>query len=230
MIRIAVIGAGGLGGPIVLGLASAGVEVTVFDGDTVELSNLHRQIQFCDADLGRNKATVVAQWAGAHLAHGVHWTAAVADQTCSACALIVDATDSAATKFAVADWATHTGRPYVIAAALGVMGNVMFGAPGFACYRCWFENPPTLAGTCGDAGVLGPILGMVAAVAIDGALALAQGGRQPAGTLWTCDDLSTTVPKLRRRALAARSDCPSCQTSPMPPGQIAPQWAEVSGG
>jgi molybdopterin-synthase adenylyltransferase len=230
VIRITVIGAGGLGGPIVLGLADAGVEVTVFDGDTVELSNLHRQIQFCDADLGRNKAIVVAQWAGAHRAYDMHWTAANADQTCGECDLIVDATDSAETKFAVADWATRTGRPYVIAAAIGVMGNVMFGAPGFACYRCWFENPPTLAGTCGDSGVLGPILGMVAATAVDGARTLAQGNRAPAGTLWTCDDLSTTMPKLRQRALSARSDCPSCQTSPMPPGQVAARWAEVSSG
>ncbi len=230
MIRIAVIGAGGLGGPIVLGLASAGVEVTVFDGDTVELSNLHRQIQFCDADLGRNKASVVAQWAGAHRAYDMHWTAAIADQTCCECDIIVDATDSAETKFAVADWATRTGRPYVIAAAIGVMGNVMFGAPGFACYRCWFENPPTLAGTCGDSGVLGPILGMVAAKAVDGALTLAVGDRTTAGTLWTCDDLSSALPQPRQRALSARSDCPSCQTSAMPPGQIAPQWAEVSRG
>lgn len=230
MIRIAVVGAGGLGGPIVMGLVSAGAEVTVFDGDTVEISNLHRQIQFCDADLGQNKAAVVARWAGAHHAYRVHWTADQAESTCGECDLIVDATDSAETKFAVADWAIRTGRPYVIAAALGVMGSVMLGAPGFACYRCWFEAPPSQAGTCADAGVLGPILGMVAAIATDAALTLAQGDRLTAGTLWTCDDLSIAEPVLRQRALASRSDCPSCQTSPMPPGQVAVRWAEVTRG
>ncbi len=230
MIRIVVVGAGGLAGPIVLGLVSAGVEVTVFDGDTVELSNLHRQIQFHDADLGQNKAQVLTAWAGASRAYPLHWTPALAEQTCNDCDLIVDATDSAETKFAVADWATGTGRPYVIAAALGVMGSVMLGAPSVACYRCWFEAPPTQANTCSEAGVLGPILAMVAAIATDGALALAQGNRQTAGTLWTCDDLSSAEPKLRQRGLAARADCPTCQTSPLPPGQVALRWAEVAHG
>ncbi|HPH65400.1 MAG TPA: ThiF family adenylyltransferase [Kofleriaceae bacterium] len=220
MIRVAVVGAGGLGGPITLGLVHAGFEVTVFDGDTVDISNLHRQLQFCDADLGRNKAMALRDWAGATHAHASHWVADNADDVCGDVDLIVDASDSAATKFAVNDWATRTGRPFVIAAALGVAGSVMLGAPSFACYRCWFEAPPGEADSCADAGVLGPILGQVAAIAVDGATALARGDRRTAGTLWTCADLSIEPHHVRQRPLAARADCPACRTSPMPPGQI----------
>jgi adenylyltransferase/sulfurtransferase len=220
MIRVAVVGAGGLGGPIALGLVHAGFEVTVFDGDSVDISNLHRQLQFCDADLGSNKAVALRDWAGAKHAHPTHWDANTADELCGDVDLIIDASDSATTKFAVNDWATRTGRPFVIAGALGVTGSVMLGAPTFPCYRCWFEAPPNDAPTCADAGVLGPILGQVAAVAVAGAAALARGDRRNAGTLWTCADLSIEPLQVRQRPLAARTDCPACRISPMPPGQI----------
>ncbi|HTJ40960.1 MAG TPA: ThiF family adenylyltransferase, partial [Kofleriaceae bacterium] len=64
MTRVAVIGAGGLGGPIAMALASAGVRVRIVDFDRVELSNLQRQIQFTTADVGRSKAAVLAARVG----------------------------------------------------------------------------------------------------------------------------------------------------------------------
>jgi molybdopterin/thiamine biosynthesis adenylyltransferase len=218
MLRVAVVGAGGLGGPIALGLSTS-CELSIFDGDIVELSNLHRQIQFCDRDLGHNKALALTNWLAGNPghAHPCPWTPQRGDQLCQDCDLIIDASDSAATKFAVADWAIETGRPYIIASALGVTGSVVWGAPGHPCYRCWFESPPTQQDTCADAGVLGPILGVVASVVCESAVALARGDRTLAGSMWMCNDISIRQLQTRQLHLAARPNCPTCARSALPP-------------
>jgi molybdopterin-synthase adenylyltransferase len=189
--RIVLVGAGGLGGPVAFALRAqfplAGLRI--FDHDTIDISNLHRQLQFSDADLGRNKATLLADQLGA-TGYSIRWDESVAELHCQDCDIIIDTSDSPSTKFAVSDWATATGRPFVIAAAQGVAGSVMSGAPGYACFRCWFESPPIEAVTCADAGVLGPVLAMVAAVAVENASVLLSGDRSVAGTLWRCDDLA----------------------------------------
>ncbi len=183
--KIAIVGAGGLGGPIALALARPTFELVIFDHDVVELSNLHRQIQFTDDDLGKPKAECLAR---AVSARGGRARGHVRRWDHEPCELIVDASDDPVTKFAVADWAMATGRCYVIAAALRYGGNVMIGAPGAACYRCLFEEPSEAA-TCADAGVLGPVVGAIGGVAAAAALALARGDRALAGALLVFDDL-----------------------------------------
>lgn len=214
MPRIAVIGAGGLGGPIALAAAACGAEITVCDGDTVELSNLHRQIQFGEADLGRPKATVLAERivAGGGRALGVieRFTAATARRCVGKCEVLVDASDDPATKFAVADWARANGRGYVIAAALRYGGNVFAGTPTSACYRCLFEDAPDETPTCADAGVLGPVVGWIGGVAADRALRLRAGDHAVAGSIWTLEDLRDGRPP-REVALARREGC-ACAT------------------
>lgn len=217
--RATLVGAGGLGGPIGFALAAAHIELTILDHDVVELSNLHRQIQFTTADVGQPKAT---RFAGAIVARGgtakglvQKWTTEIADEVSGDSDLIVDASDDPDTKFAVADWAVANGRHYVIAAALRYGGNVMAGAPGVACYRCLFEDPVE-APTCADAGVLGPVVGAIGGVAAAIALGLVRGDRSYAGSVLAFEDLRRIAePRIIR--YGARADCPACARAPISP-------------
>lgn len=225
MTRVTVVGAGGLGGPIAFSLAAAGIELVIVDHDTVELSNLHRQLQFTNVDVGQPKA---AKLAGAIVASGgsakphvAKWTSEHADDLGGDCDLIVDASDDPQTKFAVADWAVANGRQYVIASALRYGGNVMAGAPGVACYRCLFEEPVE-APTCAEAGVLGPVVGAIGGAAAAVAIGLSRGDRMYAGALLAFDDLRrVSDPRVVR--FAARPDCPACARAPISPFAPAPE-------
>lgn len=218
-IRATLVGAGGLGGPLAFALGAAGIELTIVDHDTVDASNLHRQIQFTTAEIGKPKAPRLA---AAVVARGGHargyqtrWTAEDADDISGDADLIVDGSDDPATKFAVADWAVAQGRPYVIAAALRFGGNVLVGAPGAACYRCLFEDPVP-AETCAAAGVLGPVVGAIGGVAAALAIGLARGDRNYAGSIFVFDDLRRAKePRIVR--FAPRAGCLSCARSPIPP-------------
>lgn len=216
--RATLIGAGGLGGPIALALAAGGVELVIVDHDTVELSNLHRQLQFTAQDLGQPKAArlagLVTARGGAARGVAARWRPEDADDHTADADLVVDASDDPETKFAAADWAVANGRLYVIAAALRYGGNVMAGAPGYACYRCLFEEPGE-APTCADAGVLGPVVGAIGGLAAAIALGLLRGDRRLAGTLIALDDLRADAPRFVR--FAPRPGCPACARAPISP-------------
>jgi molybdopterin/thiamine biosynthesis adenylyltransferase len=228
-LRATIIGAGGLGGPIALSLGAAGFELVIADHDRVELSNLHRQIQFTALDIEQLKAARLADMVVARggSARGVatRWTPETADELGRDADIVVDGSDDPSTKFAVADWAVANGRLYVIAAALRYGGNVMGGAPGVACYRCLFEEPVD-APSCADAGVLGPVVGAIGGVAAAVALALARGDRSLAGALLVFDDLRRSAdPRIVR--FAPRPDCPACARAPISPTATPVRVAEV---
>jgi adenylyltransferase/sulfurtransferase len=221
--RITVVGAGGLGGPIAFALAAAGVELTIIDDDRVEGSNLHRQLQFTAADLGAPKAValraaLIARGATAVTAHVARWSPEAADELGGDAEVIIDGTDDPMTKFAIADAAVADGRPYVIAAALRYGGTIMIGAPGAACYRCLFEEPPADGPTCADAGVLGPVVAAIGGVAAAAALALLRGDRRDAGTLLAFEDVRTPA-EPRRLRFGPRRGCPACARAAIPPGR-----------
>lgn len=215
MTRTLLVGAGGLGGPIAMALAAAGHDLAIVDHDVVELSNLHRQIQFTSADLGLPKASRLAAKVGA-TAIVAKWSAALGDDR----DLVVDASDDPETKFAIADWAVANGRRHAIVSALRFGGNIFAGAPGAACYRCLFEDPSG-APTCAGAGVLGPVVGAFGGVAAAVAIGLASGDRALAGVLFVFDDLRRVAePRIVR--FAPRPGCPACACAP-----IKPHWKEV---
>jgi len=229
MLRATIVGAGGLGGPIAISLGAAGVELTIADHDHVELSNLHRQIQFTSMDLEQPKAArlaeVVVAQGGAARGLATRWSADTADQLAAGADVVIDASDDPVTKFAVADWAVANGRCYVISAALRYGGNVMAGAPGVACYRCLFEEPID-APTCADAGVLGPTVAAIGGVAAAVALALARGDRTLTGALLVFEDLRRTAdPRVVR--FAPRPGCPACARAPISPVATPAHVAEV---
>lgn len=211
-LEVAIVGAGGLGGPIALACAAAGARIRVCDPDRVELSNLQRQIQFATADVGAPKAEILA---AAVRARGGDATGAIArfepataDALCGGADVVVDASDDPATKFAVNDWAVARGVRFAIAAAIQHTGSVLFGAPGTACYRCLFEAPPDEAPSCGDAGVLGSTVGAVGGFTAAGVVATVP----PVPALYVFDDLRTrSEPRAVR--FRRRPGCPACATA-----------------
>jgi adenylyltransferase/sulfurtransferase len=204
MTTAALIGAGGLGGPLALALAAAGWDLRVVDPDQVELSNLQRQIQFGTGDVGRSKVeALAARLRARHPRRTIEPLTARFDPSTAAALtagidLLIDGTDDPVTKFAVGDHAIAHDLPCVIAGVLGYGGSVFVGAPGAACYRCLFEDPPDAdqAPSCADAGVLGAACAVIGGLAARAALALIAGDRTAAGTVLVIDDL--------RRAWAPR--------------------------
>lgn len=167
-----VIGAGGLGAPVCLYLAAAGVgRLTVVDDDAVEESNLHRQVIHRESTVGQPKAES-ARDACVALNSTITVTAVVARlTTANALALtnahdvIIDASDNVATRYLASDAAVLAGKPLVSASALRCEGQItVYNA--FAdtpCYRCLFPAPPPAATvlSCGDGGVMGPVPGLL---------------------------------------------------------------------
>ena len=160
--RVLVVGVGGLGSSAALALAHAQVgTLGLMDPDPVEVSNLHRQLLYDSADVGRPKVTVAAEqlrrlMPGLHVESrrerfGPHQAAVLRGFDC-----VVDGTDTVAAKFALSD-----------AGVLGFVAQLMTVVPGeSACYRCVFEEPPPPdeVPSCQEAGVLGPVVALAGAL------------------------------------------------------------------
>jgi molybdopterin/thiamine biosynthesis adenylyltransferase len=198
-----------------MALARAGVEVLgLCDDDSVERTNLHRQILFRDEDVGKPKVEVAASALRALApkmevqAHGHRLLPDNAAKLVRAYDVVLEGSDNFATKFLAADACALARVPVVHASAVRWIGTVLaVGALGRPCYRCLFEDiPPDGAPNCAEAGVMGPVLGIVAAAQVDLALALAAGD-PVGGELVTFDG---RVDELRRRTLGPRPDCALC--------------------
>jgi molybdopterin/thiamine biosynthesis adenylyltransferase/TusA-related sulfurtransferase len=215
--RVAVIGAGGLGGPAALGLAAQGIAVRLIDDDRVELSNLQRQVLFTTRDLGAPKVEVAAAALRArHAEADVEVrlarlaSDADADALLDGCALAIDATDDPGARFRINDWALRHRRFAVIGGLARFTGLVVPVGPGFGpCFRCLFEaDDPAAAPTCGQLGVIGALAGLVGH--LQAALAaelLAGRGLRHLGHGVAVDALAG---RIRRFPLPEGTDCPSC--------------------
>ncbi len=225
--RVLVVGVGGLGSPLALVLARAGVgTLGLVDDDRVERTNLHRQLLFRESDVGRDKLDAAAEGlerlAPAHRPRlELHRTRFVPENAIALAReydLVVEGADNFATKFLVADAALAAERPVVHAAAVRTMGTVLAVGPlGAPCYRCLFEDIPfgDDAPNCADSGVLGPLLGIVAAFQADLALSLL--GAHAAASSRCGElvqiDVNNLSPRVRRRTIAARSGCALCSSA-----------------
>lgn len=164
--RVLIVGAGGLGSPVALYLAAAGVgHIGIADFDTVDLSNLQRQIIHTTHDIGRPK-TLSAQEKIAALNPDVKVTAIPlrfdSDNAAAMIAdydIVVDATDSLDIKYLINDTCVKAGKPFVHGAINQYTGNVMTVLPGTACYRCVFPQAQTLKPSS-EYGVFGAIAGI----------------------------------------------------------------------
>ena len=216
---VLLVGAGGIGNPAALALALAGtVRVVIADEDEIEASNLHRQIAYTDADIGRPKTEALAE-ALRKLVPTVEVTRTgrILPETIAAAlsevAVVLDGTDNFATRFLIADACALAQKPVVHAAAVRWTGTVtVVGAGARPCYRCFFEDlPPGDAPDCASAGVIGPLCGVVGGVAADEVLRLVAGDESGLATITRFDAKSA---RFRRTKFAARRGCPLCGERP----------------
>ena len=213
--RVLVVGAGGLGCPAAIALAGAGVgTIGIADDDVVDLTNLHRQILYTERDVGSPKVEAAARALEA-MARSLrverHTTRLLPSNAVTLVAsydLVVEGSDNFATKFLTADACALARVPVVHAAAVRWHGTVLaVGARGAPCYRCLFEDlPRENAPNCAEAGVIGPLVGVVGGIQAGLALAMID-GHDVAGTLVTFDG-KTDV--LRRHLIAKQRDCVLC--------------------
>jgi molybdopterin/thiamine biosynthesis adenylyltransferase len=216
--RVLVVGMGGLGCPAAIALARAGVgTLGIVDDDVVDASNLHRQILFRDDDVGKPKVEAAAT-ALLRIApelrverHPTRMLPSNAVELALRYDVIVEGSDNFPTKFLAADACRIAKRMVVHGAAIRWHGTALAVGPnGGPCYRCLFEDVPRdNAPNCADAGVVGPVVGIVAAVQADLAISFL-GGSGPedvAGTLFTFDGRTL---ESRRRRLPRRAACPLC--------------------
>ncbi|MFN2288681.1 MAG: ThiF family adenylyltransferase [Chromatocurvus sp.] len=216
--RVLIVGLGGLGSPAALYLAGAGVgELLLADGDTVELSNLQRQIAHREADVGSGKAQSAAAAAirlnAAVRARAlqVHLDESALFDACEGVDLAVDATDNYPTRFALNRACIGAGIPLVSAAAVRTEGQIATFNPaaGGGCYRCLFpQEGAESALRCSDSGVLGPVVGILGSLLALETIKLLTGmPGSLSGALLTVDLRDYRVQRL---LLQARPGCPDC--------------------
>ena len=213
--RVLVIGAGGLGSPALLYLAAAGVgTLGIVEFDTVDESNLQRQIIHGQSDIGRSKAQSAKE--SIHQTNPfvnvvVHEARLDNDNVMDIFAnydLIVDGTDNFATRYLVNDACVLLGKPYVWGSIYRFDGQVsVFWAEHGPCYRCLYPEPPPpgMVPSCAEGGVLGVLCASVGAVQVTEAIKLLTGIGEPLlGRLQIYDAL-----EMSWRTLAVRKD-PDC--------------------
>lgn len=217
-----IVGAGGLGSPVALYLASAGVgQITLVDDDTVDLTNLQRQIMHTEARVGQPKVASAEAAIGA-LNPGVRvrTVAQRADEAqltelAAAADIVLDCTDNFATRQALNRACVATGRPLVSGAAIGFDGQISVYDPRRAaspCYACVF--PPTQAveeARCATMGVFAPLVGIIGTLQASEALKLLCGiGGPLVGRLLMLDARRTEWTELR---VPRQADCPVCSAT-----------------
>ncbi|OOQ82236.1 Adenylyltransferase and sulfurtransferase uba4 [Penicillium brasilianum] len=175
--KVLLVGAGGLGCPAAQYLAGAGVgTLGLIDGDTVEVSNLHRQVLHRSRNVGKFKVDSAIESLRdlnphpTYIAHRTHLTPSEAPAIFAQYDLILDCTDNPVTRYLISDTAVLLGKPLVSASALRTEGQLMVlnnpprppgDKEGGPCYRCVFPKPPPADSvvSCADGGILGPVVG-----------------------------------------------------------------------
>lgn len=217
--RVLSIGAGGLGAPLLLYLAAAGVgTLGIVDDDTVSLSNLQRQILFATGQTGEPKTEAAAAALRA-LNDGVrvatHTTRLVrenAEDIIGGYDLVCDGSDNFDTRYLVNETCAKLGIP-LIAGAIGQWdGQLSLYDPvrGGPCYQCVFPERPAdgLAPSCAEAGVVGALPGVIGSMmAMEAIKQITGAGETLTGRLWLYDALATEARTLK---IAKRADCPVC--------------------
>jgi sulfur-carrier protein adenylyltransferase/sulfurtransferase len=226
--RVLLVGAGGLGSPAALYLAAAGVgTLGIVDFDTVDVTNLQRQVLHSTADVGRPKLDSARDRIAAlnpHVCvepHAVRLSSANALPIVRGYDVVVDGSDNFPTRYLVNDACVLEGRPCVYGSILRWEGQAsVFWAGRGPCYRCLFAEPPPpgLVPSCAEAGVMGVLPGIVGSVQALEAIKLVLGVGEPLlGRLLLFDAL-----RMRFREMRLRRDpaCPACGEHPTLTGLI----------
>jgi molybdopterin/thiamine biosynthesis adenylyltransferase len=220
--KVLIVGAGGLGSPVGLYLAAAGVGIIgIIDSDSVEISNLQRQIAHFTKDIGLSKVDSAAEKMKA-----INPDITVRTYREFLCAdnikkiitdydFVIDGTDNFPTKFLVNDACVFLGIPFSHGGILRFNGQAMTVIPGqTACYRCSFRKPPPpdAVPSCAQAGVLGAVAGMLGTIQAAEALKFITGaGELLINGLLTFDARNMAFRKVK---LKKQEDCPVCGQHP----------------
>lgn len=219
--RVLLVGAGGLGGPAGLYLAAAGVgRIGIIDDDVVDVSNLHRQIQFKTDDVGAQKTTAMAQALAALNPHiqvqeyGTKLDGKNAQQIIRGYDVVLDGTDNFTTRFAV-NAACLSAQTPLVSGALGRFDGQLAAFKmdrptnkESACYRCFVPYAPPDAQTCAAVGVMGALAGIIGSMMAMETIKIITGAGQPLyGKLYLYDGLNGEA---RTINLAKDPNCPAC--------------------
>jgi adenylyltransferase/sulfurtransferase len=215
-----VLGAGGLGCPALMGLSSIDepYPITIVDSDRVDASNLQRQVLFSMADVGSQKVEAAAYRLRARRpqlrieTRDQHLDGPALEELITQLpegSVVLECTDDPGLKFAANDLCRRESVLLVVAGVLDWRGQALGVAPGGACYRCIYEEPPPaeFAPNCADVGVMGTAAGVIGHYMALLALRLMQGETEAAGELFVTDFLTGSVRTLRP---APRPGCPAC--------------------
>ncbi|EED33906.1 adenylyltransferase [gamma proteobacterium NOR5-3] len=215
---VLVVGCGGLGSPLAIYLAAAGVgRLILADGDTVERTNLHRQILHGEADIGRSKAASAAALIGAHYpdCRVSQFTEKLQgealNQAVASVNLVADGTDNYPTRFALNRACIRARKPLVSAAAARSEGQLATFdvAGGGACYRCLYpQEGANAALSCRDNGVLGPVVGVLGTLQALEVIKVLTGWGDSLRSRVLMMDLRSYEQNIVQ--IARRPDCPDC--------------------
>ena len=219
---VLVVGAGGLGSPLLMYLAAAGVgRLGLVDFDRVEKSNLQRQVLYGQRDVGRRKLKAAEErlaQINPHVRverHGVRLSSENALEIIEGYDLVADGTDNFPTRYLVNDACVLAGVPNVYGSVFRFEGQVsVFATEGGPCYRCAYPTPPPpgQVPSCAEGGVLGVLPGLVGSVQATEAVKVLLGLGEPlVGRLLLIDALATDF---RTLALRKNPDCPVCSSEP----------------
>jgi len=216
-----IIGLGGLGSPVAMYLASAGVgQLTLVDFDVVDLSNLQRQIVHSHNDIGRAKVDSAAD--ALHALNpeikintlGEKLTDEALTQAVQQADVVIDACDNFAARFAINQACVNTHTALVSGAAIRLEGQVSVfpNAPdedaNTPCYRCLYDDIPEAEARCSETGVLAPLVGIIGSIQATEAIKLLSGlGTPLAGRLLTLDASTLEFREIRLRR---DPQCPVC--------------------
>ena len=216
--RVLTIGTGGLGAPLGLYLAAAGVgHLGLVDFDVVDSSNLQRQVTFTTADVGKSKSEAAKARLSAlnpMIEIASYETRLTSDNALDLFRdydIIVDGTDNFPTRFLVNDACVLLGKPNVYGSIFRFEGQAtVFGYPGGPCYRCLYPEPPPpgLVPSCAEGGVLGVLPGIVGSIQAMETIKLILGTGEPlVGRLLLFDALAM---RFRELKLKMNPDCAIC--------------------
>ncbi len=220
--KVLVVGTGGLGSPVSLYLAAAGVgTLGLVDDDVVDFSNLQRQIVHSTPDAGRPKVISAKEKLSALnpdikiVAIQERFTAKNALDLIKDYDIVVDGVDNFSTRFVINDACVISGKPFIHGGVLQFFGQVMTYVPGEGpCYRCIFHEPPPTgaAPTCQEAGVLGVLPGTIGTLQATEVLKYILGqGKLLTGRLLTYDGLAMSFREVK---LNKNEDCAVCGKAP----------------
>jgi sulfur carrier protein ThiS adenylyltransferase len=216
--KVLIVGMGGLGNPVSLYLAAAGVGTLLLaDGDKVDITNLQRQILFTESDLGTNKADIGAEKLQQHNSDitveviDEMLDAELANYYISQVDVVIDCTDNIATRYLLNQVCIEQKVPLIIGAATGFDGQQLVvdpRNPDSACYQCLFpasEKAP--ANNCQTVGIVGPVLAIVAGMQSLQAIKLLTGNTIHINQLNMFDGLSN---QWQQFSLKKQVNCPVC--------------------